>query len=169
MTEVTTPPAPAAEITTPQDAAARLETLGGDKQWRDKFFAGDAAARQEFEALTTLKAGPDVRIDAALAGAVNGGGQIEILDEDNPFTTSQLASVVANFREDNLSDATIKQVIKGEAVSADEHRLAKETLSRLVGDREWAKKLLSGDVGARRDHTLLHIIVNSPVKGSNNG
>lgn len=147
---------------TPTEAAAKLSTLTQDKDWGGKLLNGDVATRREFDALSTLAANAGSRLDAVMAGAEP--PMIEMTDEDHPMTSHHLATMVGWMREDGMSDATIRQIAEGQPVTKEEHRTASQALTALMGDREWTAKLMKGDVRARRDHGLLHAIINSPIK-----
>jgi hypothetical protein len=146
---------------TPADAAAKLATLTEDKAWGARLFNGDVATRREFDSLTAMAATAGGRLDAVLTGAEP--PSIEMTDEDHPMTSRDMATVVGWLREDGVSDATIRQIAEGQPVSKEEHRIAEQALSRCIGDKEWTKKLMGGDVGTLRDHRLLLAIINSPV------
>ena len=160
QTTTATAPADIANLT-PSEASERLTARSADKGWRSKVLAGNGPEVQEFQALSA-KRDEASRIDAALSGAEPAG--IEMTSDENPLTVRQMATAAGWLREDGLSDATVRQVLEGGPVSKEEHRVAEQTLSRLMGDKQWAAKLMGGDIGAQRDHRLLHIIINSPIR-----
>ena len=73
------------------------------------------------------------------------------------------ATAVADFRDQGLNDDSIIQALEGGAVSSAEHRAAQALQSARHNDPAWVQRLLAGNYEARRELTLMSIILTSPV------
>jgi hypothetical protein len=100
---------------------------------------------------------PDKRTDPLLVPFV--AGSINTLAEPAqiPVFVDQLRSMA------NISDGAIADLVSDKPLSAAEHKMAASYKARLMNDREWSKKYLSGDQAAVREMTLCNMILVSEV------
>jgi hypothetical protein len=156
-------PAPPASPTTPTEARARLDHLTTDKQWAAKFEAGDADTRREFDTLTALvaEARPGDRLDDVLAGTAT----LPLIETvtAGQLPTIKLMSAVDGLREAGISGDAIRQAVNGVKVSRIEYEAGKQLHAQRVSDAEWRKRLLAGDASARREMTLMSIVLSSEI------
>jgi hypothetical protein len=89
---------PPASPTTPAKAKAKMHANAQNAEWRDKFLAGDVAARKEFDALTKMQADADDRVENVLSGKTE-SQFMEITTPEHPLSTRDLASAVETLRE----------------------------------------------------------------------
>lgn len=157
--------APAAPAT-PEEARTRLTALVADKSWSERMLAGDATARAEFKSLTEMSVNVDNRLESVLSGASE-APMIELTTEDGPLTTRNLATAVDDLREHGITNPdTIRQAINGRTISQEEYTRARVAKAALLGNKDFADRLLRGDFAARRDMTLLSIILNCEIEGA---
>jgi hypothetical protein len=144
-----------------QGARQRLGELSKNPSWSKALFAGDTVVTKEFHDLVALSASGDVVADS-LAGIVEEPPIFETtVDGQLPRRVVQQA--VADFRADGLDDAAIGQAINGGAVSLAEHRAATALLNARKSDPAWVKALMSGDYTAKREWTLLSVILSCDI------
>jgi hypothetical protein len=154
MSEVQgSPPAPPA---TASEASARLDALGADRAWAQKFYSGDIAARQEFERLNVMVAEGGDKIDIAMLGQLPPGANGEI---------RELAGTAEFLRDVGIRDEVIRETLAGQEVTQAEHDATKRWLDQHTRDKEYTKKWLSGDPEVAKQMTLAHIILGSNIKG----
>jgi hypothetical protein len=146
-----------ATVSTPADASARLEQLKNDPAWRDDFLAGRAEHKAEFRSLTKMIASGD-DFDKAIAGVLYDGIQ----------PSGHLANVgtAEMLRSLGADDGVIRQVLAGQPVSKEERASAAATKDRLLKDSTFVDKYTAGNEEARRQVTLLNVILSSPIKQS---
>jgi hypothetical protein len=139
-------PTPSATPTDAAGAGARLAHLEKDAAWRARYFAGDAAARQEFRALTTMLSADPVSLAAQGItppaevdennGAVAGGPELvaafDHFRDMGEMTTEQDMAIVEGFMRDRKYDRA-------------EYALAEQIHTELTNDPQFLTKLKSGD------------------------
>jgi hypothetical protein len=139
-------PTPSATPTDAAGAGARLAHLEKDAAWRARYFAGDAQARQEFRALTTMLSADPVSLAAQGItppsevdennGAVAGGPELVAAFDHfrgmGEMTTEQDTAILEGFMRDRKYDAA-------------EFALAEQVHTELTNDPKFLEKLKSGD------------------------
>src|SRR5215468_9790548 len=118
-------PTPSAAPQTGVEAAARLAHLNKDPAWRDRFGAGDVAARREFDDLNKMVAEADP-VSLALAGvaptsSVDQNGGAVINERDLPAAAQHL-------RDMGLSEADTGEFLRGQ-LTADGKPLTAEEMA----------------------------------------
>jgi|SRR6185437_128602 len=151
--------------TTPAEAKARLDALSKDPKWRGDYLAGNGEARREFGSLTEMVARAESRIDEVMNGT-GPAPMMEVTTPEHPFTTAELRSAVDGLREIGLGDDVIRQVLEDYEVSPEERRAVENLRRDRMADAEWTKKLLAGDHKAKRELTLMSIVLSSKVRGA---
>jgi hypothetical protein len=138
-----------------------LTKLTADASWAKALVNGDPQTYKQFSDLNKLVAAGDTTGDA-IVGIV----------EETPifeFTTAgqlprrDVATAVADFRADGLDIGSIAQAMNGGSVSLAEHRAATALLSARKSDPAWVKALMSGDYAAKREWSLLTIVLSSTI------
>jgi hypothetical protein len=145
-------------------ARAQLDALGNDPTWRAAFFAGNAAARQQFSELTARAAASD-ETAAVLAGDVP-SDTIEITGSavGGRITSRAMAVEVAALRESGLNDSTIAQIINGTPASPAEVEMAKRFKEMRLSDKEWVSRFLKGEWAEKREmHLISAILAGAPA------
>jgi hypothetical protein len=153
MNDLTTPgttsiapgmtPATPIEQMTPAEASTRLAELKNDPDWRDRHVRGDQKARSEFDSLHKRMAAT----------------------EQEARTNAQMDQLLAGVSEfAGIEQGVLDQIKAGQAVSAEERRMALEAKRRFMSDEALVKKYLSGDRDARRQMMLISTIIAAPLK-----
>jgi hypothetical protein len=160
MTEPQTPP-PAPTPATATDAQTQMNVLAADPAWRDRFLAGDAAAKSEFANLTAKIVGSDstdaALIDAAMAGAVAGS--------DLPTADGrQMAGIAGWMRGLGISEPVIREHLEGKGVSSVEMKLIEGWKQRHLADEGFVDRFLRGDVEAKRLMSIANAVIARGVK-----
>jgi hypothetical protein len=142
-------------------AAARLNELKADPKWRDEYLGGSVSHAKEMRDLqAVISKGGNVEADLAIAGVLDAGA----------FQTAKRMTMIGtaeHLRESGIGDANvIRQVLAGDPVTPEEHSAASQTKARLMNDQDFVKRYTAGDGEAKRQMTLLNIVVSSPVKRS---
>jgi hypothetical protein len=135
------------------EAGQRLEHLNRDPAFRNKFMAGDTAARLEFDLLNAQVAAGDPT-ELALAGVAPAGS----VDQNSGSIVGErdLPAAVNHLRDRGYSDLHIREIMTGrlladngepmtEAQIAERVTNGERMLERLSRDSEWRRKYLSGD------------------------
>ncbi|TQF28784.1 hypothetical protein [Bradyrhizobium sp. UNPA324] len=157
---VSKPAAPDLVIPTlPSDAAARLNELRGDPTWLNEYFGGSVRHAKEMRDLrAVIDKGGNPEVDRAIAGVL----------DDAPIQTSKRMTMIgtaAMLREGGISDTgVIRQVLAGDSVTPQEHAAASETKARLMNDQAFVARYTAGDGEAKRQMTLLNVIISSSIK-----
>lgn len=143
----------------PGDAAARLNELKADPAWRDELLDGSVSHLKEMRDLqAVIGRGGNPEVDKAIAGLLDAA----------PFQTTKRMTMIGtaeHLRESGIGDANvIRQVLAGDPVSPEEHAVATETRARLMRDSDFVARYTAGDGEAKRQMTLLNIVVSSPIK-----
>lgn len=160
MTAVTNPPPPIAPSTA-ADARRRLDALTTDAAWGKRFLAGNMAARSEFADLSARVASGDHIVDA-LAGTAPPQQEFETT-VDGALPRRVVAEVVADMRENGISDGAIEQALRGTKVTRVEFEATRQLQRIKHSDPIWTKNLLSGGVQEKREHMLMSIILSADI------
>src|SRR5262249_50085004 len=157
-------PPPSATPSTPAEANARLTALRSDKSFYDKLMHGDTDTRREWDRLTELVS-RDNRLDAAMSPNPE-FPLMETMDKDHLLSTRHLHSAVEWLRESGLRDDVIRELFSGRPVSAEEQRAVEQFRAMRFSNSEWVRKLMNGDHDAKRELTLMSIVLSSEVEGA---
>jgi hypothetical protein len=144
----------------PQQAAARLDELMRDEKWSAALTAGNGPQGQEFRSLMERKvATVDSKLEAVLVRGAEAAPLIPEVTYDGALNSTQLARVVANFREIGLNDETVRQAASGAPVSRAEYDAVKTLRGDMMADKDFVAAVLSGNPAAVREFTLMNTIV----------
>jgi hypothetical protein len=135
------------------EAGQRLEHLSKDAAWRNKFMAGDTAARREFDLLNAQVATGDPT-ELAIAG-VKPAASVDKNSGALP-DARDLPVGVQHLRERGYPDHQIREILSGTLLADDGKPLsegevqakvtaAEAWLERASRDAEFRRKYLSGD------------------------
>ena len=145
------PPATAAE------ARARLAALPNDREWGDKFLAGDMQAHREFKELTTKAAEeqdaanpPDIAFQTTAEGEL---------------PARHVAEWVSSMRELGLPDGAITDILQGNKFTPAQVETARLWKARSLGDPTFCALFMQGDLQCRRQMTVANAILSSAVHG----
>jgi hypothetical protein len=132
--------------------------LNKSAEWRAKYFAGDTATVNEFNALNAKIAAADP-VELAIAGVVPPAE----VDENSGAVAGgrELVEGAKHLRESGFSDGNIGEIYRGQLVTDDGRRLsAEETAARVAEaerftrdatkDPDFRRKFLSGDQASRQ-------------------
>lgn len=144
MNDVTLPAASAAPTResqlTAKEAAGEKSQLLADPAFRDRVLANNTDARDQLRALNQT--------------IVTKGGVSE-----------QTESHIAQLQIDaDLPNEVVAQLRENHPVSAAERVTAQRSRDALMKDQAWVQKFYSGDRAAKREMTLLNIVLSAPVK-----
>jgi hypothetical protein len=147
---------PSATPATAVEAGKRLEHLGKDAAWRDRYLAGDVSAKHEFELLNSQIRAADP-VELAIGGVTPPAG----LDENSGSIVGEhdLPAAVNHLRDRGYTDMHIREIMTGKLLADDGRELsdaqivervtnAERQLERLSKDAEFRRKYLSGDKDA---------------------
>ena len=141
-------PAPPKNAT---EARTVLDARVADKAWEGRVFAGDIAANKELRDLTAMVAGGgDDTVTVAMTG-----------NPVNMPTTElhQMASTAGWFRELGIRDEVTAEFLRGGKVTAQEFEAVSNWKKIQMGNEEWVKKYLSGDVEARQKMMIANTVL----------
>ncbi len=162
MTAAYRGPGPKVEPSDPAEAAARLELLASDKDFGIRLLAGDHTARAEFGRLTELAASVSP-VDLAMIGVVP-EGYVSFSNSDSEASLREMAPAAADLLLAGVSPEAVRQVLEDREVTASEHHAVKQLRDQKFGDATWRAALMAGDWNARRDLTLINIVLSSQIK-----
>jgi hypothetical protein len=156
MTTTDTPSPPP----TPQEAAARIEELKANPEWRDRFLAGNGPQVTEFQNLTTIAHSDRQanQIEMAVAGQLYNGlaGQ--------PAGHMEDVATAAMLRDAGLGDDEIRQAVRGDPVTQAEYDTARREKDALMRDRDFAAKYLAKNGPEFAKMSRLNLILCSPIR-----
>jgi hypothetical protein len=156
--QIETPAPPA----TPAEAATRLDQIrsGADPKFTEAFLAGHPERVREFQELHELAAkGADSEsVDQAMAG---------VLPEMPSSDMRQLVGTAELLKSVGFTPLSIKETLEGRPASQAEVDMATKWKADHMSNAEWVKRLMSGDVEARRHLLVANVILSSPVKKEN--
>ena len=151
------PPAPAVPGNA-MEARARLTELSKDPNWSQRFLNSDLGARKEFDGLVSqIEAGDDVEL--AMANLLPLGR----VDSGPGAPLREQAAAVPKLREMGINDDTIRQLLSDAPISAKEQQMVKHLHAQRFSDKEWVGKLMANNWDARREFTLMSIVLASTV------
>jgi hypothetical protein len=139
---------------TPAEAATRLTALKSDPAWRDQFLAGNGPQVKEFKNLSELAAKGD-NVDMAMAGISEGGQSSD---------SHAMTEVAKMFRELAIRDEVTSQFLRGEKVTLHEFKLVENWKREQMGDPNFVKRYLEGDLKARQQMTIANTVLVNGVK-----
>jgi hypothetical protein len=161
MTEMTpgadgTIATPPAAPSTPAEAATRLDQLKADPAWTNALMSGGPAQTRQFHELHELVAKGD-NVDMAMAGVMPDGiiqdsGQVE------------MAGAASMMRELGIRDEVIKEFLVGHTTTKAWYDETARYKADKMSNPEWVKKLMSGDIEARRELFLANSILTGGIK-----
>jgi hypothetical protein len=157
MTEpLVVPDVPAAPPKTATEARTVLDARKADPAWSGRYLAGNPAAKKEFDDLTAMVAAGG---DDTVAVAMNG-------HPANMPTTDQhqMAHTTALFRELGIRDEVTREFLQGKQVTPQEYELVANWKKEHMGDADWVKKYLSGDVKARQQMMIADTVLVNGIK-----
>lgn len=76
----------------------------------------------------------------------------------------QMAATVDHFRGLAIDDGVTKQFLSGERVSPHEYQLVCNLKRELMGDAEFVRAYLAGDVKANKRMTIINSVITNGVK-----
>jgi hypothetical protein len=155
---------PPATPTNAAGAAARLELLASDKDWGVRLLRNDVAAKAEFARLTQLSSTLS-QTELALIGHVP-PGYVHFADSASNAGLPEMAAGAADLLEVGISPDSIRQLLDDREVSADEYQMVKHLHDQRFSDKAWADRYMKGDLAARREATLMAIVLSASVKRS---
>src|SRR5262245_55331032 len=146
-----------------QGARQLLDQLVKDPTWGAALVRGDPQARKQFADLTKLVADGD-DVGDAIAGIVEPEtSSLAQTTAAGQLPRREIAQAVADFRAAGLDDGSIAMAMNGGTVSVAEYRAAEALLSARKSDPVWRDRLLAGDYAAKRDFTLLTVILSCDI------
>jgi hypothetical protein len=151
MTDQPTVPATAAE------AGARITELQSNKEWSEKFLAGDSTAKTEFDALSQRVVQGDDPVAQAMSGALP-----EMSDADLHFAKNTANAL----REVGIPENAVKEALSGSQPTQAEFDAVKNWRDRAMRDEAFVKRYLTGDADARTQMTLAAIVLSGEIKGT---
>jgi hypothetical protein len=142
---------------TATEARVALDARAADKDgWAKRFDAGGITEKREWEQLTAMIAGGgDDTVTVAMTG--------------NPVympTTDlhQMAHTAGWFRELGIRDEVTSEFLRGEKVTVQEYEAVSNWKKIQMGNEEWVKKYLSGDVEARQKMMIANTVLVNGAK-----
>jgi hypothetical protein len=149
------PPAPPKNAT---EARAVLDARMADKDWGGRVFNGEPAANKELHELTAMvAAGGDDTVAVAMTG-----NPVFMPNTD----MAAMAHTAAWLREMGIRSEVIKEVLEGRpSVTAREYELVTNFKKEKMGNAEFVRLFLSGDIKARQQLMLADSILVNGVKG----
>jgi hypothetical protein len=144
-------------------ASERLAFVQKDPAWRDRFFAGDVATRQEFDRLNEAIAAapahdlailgvvPPAELDLN-AGAVAGG--------------PEMVGAAADLRDAGISTGEMQHFLNDGKYSQAEHTLAQRTQAEAMSDPKFLTAWRAGHPGAKRIMAAVGMVLAAGVDPS---
>jgi hypothetical protein len=155
---MTDQPAPLTPPASATEAQARLTSLVENKEWGAKLVAGDVAVTRQYrELLNKAAETDDSTIAAAMAGKV---------DYSAGTSTEQrhMALTADWFRSLGIRDEVARQFLQGRQVTPLEYELVSNWKKEQMGDPEFVKRFLAGDLKAKQQMMLADSVLVTGVK-----
>jgi len=152
------PPAEPAPPATPAEAATRLAALKADPKWTEALLTGGPAQTREFHQLHELVAKGD-RVDQAMSGVLPAG-----IIRDGVVVEMQ--GTAEMLRELGIRDDVIRETLQGKSETKPWYDETVRWKADHMSNPDWVKRLMSGDVEARRQLMLANIVISAGVKES---
>jgi hypothetical protein len=127
------------------DAMAQINAYKADPIFQERLLRGDMAALADVQRLQKI---------------INSPTQV-VVGGVNPQEVQQRLDTWSNYAD--LNPGVLEQIRSQGPVSAAEYKLVQQTRTRLMADREWAKRYLDGGVKERQQLSLISIILSSPI------
>lgn len=154
------PPDPVIPATA-AEAKARLAAVKADPKWVDEYLSGSSRHAKEMRELRAVIDADQTAVDPQTEMAIAG----KLFDGIQPSGHLARVGTAEMLRAAGVGDeAVIRQVLTGQAVTQQEHAAATETKARLMKDKAFVEKYMTGDDEAKRTMTLLNIVASSQIK-----
>ena len=141
------------------EAQLKLNELAHDKQFADQVMSGNITARETLDRLTEMVASGSPA-DLALAGVMP-----ENHVNANPGASLQdMIAAIPSMREAGISEDAIRQVLEDRPVTRAEYAMTEQLQRERMNDPEWRNRLLAGDHQAKREFTLMSIVLASQIE-----
>jgi hypothetical protein len=144
-------------------ADAQIAFMINDKAFADRLLGGDRAATAEFNAAHEVKENEAGKIDQLL----DGNAEFPLFQMGVPGQLpiqAQVAEVDA-MRTLGLSDGAIRQAFEGTPVPKAEYEMVRMLKERLLSDKDFIEKFLSGNMEAARQMKLVQIVLTNGYVG----
>jgi hypothetical protein len=144
-------------------ADAQIAFMIHDKKFGERLLGGDRAALAEFNAAHEVKENEAGKIDQLL----DGNAEFPLFQMGVPGQLpiqAQVAEVDA-MRTLGLSDGAIRQAFEGAPVPKAEFEMVRMLKERLLSDKEFIEKFLSGNMEAARQFKLINIVMTNGYVG----
>ena len=137
---------PVTDRQTREQAFQVMAKLRSDSEFRNKYLAGDKAVQAEVRAAheTTLTS-----------------TELKIHGKDAPEDRAAMVGSVEKFAA--IGPDVQRQLLQGEAVTAEEQKWAKAERARVMADKEFVRAYLDGGQQQRQRLLLLNTILTSPT------
>jgi hypothetical protein len=149
-------PAPPAPPANAAEAATRLDQLKQDPKWTEALMRGGPAQTQEFHSLHEVISKGD-NIDVAMSGVLPPG----IIQDGAAVEMRGTAELLQTM---GFTPLMIRETLSGKEATQAEVDMATKWKADHFSNAEWVKRLMSGDVEARRHLLTANIILNSPIE-----
>jgi hypothetical protein len=157
MTEATQATALPAAPTTPQEATTQLAQLKADANFTKPFLEGAPTHVQRYQDLQTMiDSGTTAEVDRAMAGEFQGFNSSEFV---------QMRGAAEMLTEAGVRPEIVKDVLSGtHAVTAAEYAVVKQYKADRMSDKEWTARLMAGDATAKREWSLMNIVLTNDIR-----
>lgn len=155
MTDQPLVPEPPALPSTPAEAATRLDQLKADPKWTASFLSGSPTQLQEFRDLHETIAKGNDDVSAAMTG---------IIPEMSSSDLKTMAGTASMLKDVGFTPLSIKETLEGRPASQAEVDMATKWKADHLSNQDWVKRLMSGDVEAKRHLLVANVILSSPLK-----
>ena len=152
------PAAPAPAPSTPAEAATRLDQLRADPKWTTALLEGGPVQKREWHELHEIISSGD-NIDAAMAGVMQPG----IIQDSEHLENISFA---AHLRELGIRPEVIREALTGPTETKPWRDEVARFKADKMSDAAWVRRLMSGDVEARRQLTLCNLVLTGEIKES---
>ena len=146
VSQVFSPPTPAIETMSSEQAAAHIESLKDNPQFADRLARGDTAARDEWFKAWARKSGNDLPPPQTPEG---------VYAQQEQRVAAE-AETHGNFlRARGLTDIEIFQIQNGRPAPIEERRFFEARWEALKNDRAWFQRWQNGDADAIAEQTRI--------------
>jgi len=150
-------PATPAPPSTPAEASARLDALRSDSKWTASLLSGGPAETKEFHTLHELASKGD-SVDMAIGGVLQPG----VIQNSEHMQNIGAAEML---RELGIRDDVIRETLQGKSETKPWYDETVRWKADHMSNPDWVKRLMSGDVEARRQLMLANIIITGGITG----
>jgi hypothetical protein len=155
-------PSPSVVAQDAQDARATLDRLSRDPTFANALLSGSIEARKHWDTLHAVIAGGNDTQDM-IAGIVELTPPIIETVAEGELPRRAVEATISGLRDSGLNDESISQAVNLPPISRSEFMAAQAFKAQCHGNAEWRSKLLSGDYEATRQHSLLAVLLSSPI------